>query len=193
MLLRQKLAGAAQPRLDFVEDEDDALARAKLANRADIARRRHEHAGLALDRLHEHRDRVWRDLSFKRFEISEWHDLEAAREGAEPRPCRWIGAETDDRHSAAVEIVGENDDLGLPLRHALDLITPFARHLDGGLHRFRAGVHRENLCGARQRAQFLAKRAKLVVAEGARGQREPRCLLDERFADFRMAMTLVDG
>ena len=49
----QELAGAAQPRLDFVEDQDDAFARAKLADRAHVTRRRHDHAGLALDRLHE--------------------------------------------------------------------------------------------------------------------------------------------
>ena len=38
-----------------------------------------------------------------------------------------VGAEADDAEGAAVEIVGADDDLGLAVRHALDLVAPFAQ------------------------------------------------------------------
>ena len=43
-----------------------------------------------------------------------------------PRDSR-VGGEADDGERAAVEIVGADDDLGLAVRHALDLVAPLAR------------------------------------------------------------------
>ena len=92
-----------------------------------------------------------------------------------------------------MEIVLENNDLRQALGHALHLIAPLARDLYRGLNGLRAGVHRQHFGGVRQRAQFLAERPELIIAEGARGQRQPRSLLNHRVSDLRMTVALVDG
>ncbi len=92
-----------------------------------------------------------------------------------------------------MKIVRENNDLGLSLGHALDLIAPLARDLDGGLHRLRAGVHGQDFGRLSQRAQLLAERSKLIVTEGARCERQPGRLRHHRIPDLGMTMALVDG
>ena len=66
-----------------------------------------------------------------------------------------------------------DDDLGLAVRHALDLVAPLAGHLDRGLHRLGAGVHRQHQVLAAQLGQPVAEVGELVVHERAAGQREP--------------------
>ena len=112
--------------------------------------------------------------------------------GPKPPRASGIGREADDAHGAAVEIVGADDDLGLAVRHALDLVAPFADRLDGGLHGLGAGVHRQDLVRAGECRDLLVEQRQLVVAEGARGQRQLLRLLDHRGQDLRMAMALVD-
>ena len=66
-----------------------------------------------------------------------------------------------------MKVLRADDDLGAIGRHALDLVAPFARHLERGLDRLGAGFHQQRLVRAGQRAEFRQERRELVVAEGA--------------------------
>ena len=92
-----------------------------------------------------------------------------------------------------MEVVGADDDLGLALGNALDLVAPLARGLDGGLDRLGAGVHGQRHVEAGQLVQFLVEQRQLVVAKGARGQRDLVRLLDHGLQNLGMAVSLVDG
>ena len=72
-----------------------------------------------------------------------------------PKPSRYCGfaGEADDGRGAAGEVAGGDDDLGLPGRHALDLVGPLARRLDRRLDRLGAGVHRQRAVHAGERAE----------------------------------------
>ena len=48
------------------------------------------------------------------------------------------------------------------------------------------------MCARVKRAEFFVERRQLVIAKGARGEREPRRLIDKRLHDARMAMALID-
>ena len=105
--------------------------------------------------------------------------------------CRRVGAEADDPKGAAVKIIGADDDLGLPVRHPLHLIAPFAHRLDRTFHRFGAAVHRQHLVGAGQRRDLFVEEGQLVVVKGARRQCQPARLLHHRGQDLRMAVALI--
>ena len=72
-----------------------------------------------------------------------------------------------------MEVPLEGHDDRLVRGHALDLVTPFAGRLDRRLHRLRAGVHRQHHLHARQRGEFGAERAELVMVERPADQRHP--------------------
>ncbi len=91
-----------------------------------------------------------------------------------------------------MEVVVEDQDLALVRRHALDRLPPLARELDGGLDRFCAAVHRQEAVVAGEGADLVAELAELVVAEGARAQRQTMSLLGESPHQARMAVSLVD-
>ena len=91
-----------------------------------------------------------------------------------------------------MEIVVENQDLALCRRHSLDGLSPLAGELDGRLHRFRPAVHRQEALEAGQRGDLLAEPAELVIAEGARTEREALRLLGELLDQARVAVPLID-
>src|SRR5215472_7841420 len=167
MLLREQLAGAAEPGLDLVEDQHHVVRTAEFAYLREIAGRWNDDAGFPLDRLDEEGDRVRRDRSLQRRGVAEGDDLEARRERPEMFACRWVGAEADDAEGASVEVVGADDDLGLPVRHTLDLVTPLAHGFDRTLHRRGTAVHRQHLVGAGKLRDLLVEGGKLIVVEGA--------------------------
>ena len=71
----------------------------------------------------------------QRLDVAERDDLEARGEGAEAVAVLLLGGEADDGDGAAVEVVGADDDLGLAVRDALDLVAPLARGLDAPFRR----------------------------------------------------------
>src|SRR4029077_9922296 len=96
MLLREQLSGAAEPGLDFVEDQHHVVRGAELAYLREIAGRRDDDAGPPLDRLDEEGDCVRRDRLLQRLGVAERNDPEARRERPEMLTCRRVGAEADD-------------------------------------------------------------------------------------------------
>ena len=193
VLLGEQLAGAAEPGLNLVEDQHHVMRGAEFADPREIARWWNDDAGLALDRLDEEGDGVRRDRLLQRPGVAEGDDFEARRERSEMVTGDRIGAETDDPERASMKIVGADDDLGLPIRHTLHLVAPFAHRLDRALHRFGAAVHRQHLVGAGQLRDLFVEGGELVVVEGAGSQRQSARLLHHGGEDFWMAVTLVDS
>ena len=92
-----------------------------------------------------------------------------------------------------MEIAGTDDDFGLVLGHAFDLVAPFSGGLDGRFHRFGAGVHQQAHFKAAELRQLLEQRPHLVITESAGSQSRPVHLGRHRFDDFRMAVALIQG
>src|ERR1700751_322403 len=131
------------------------------------------------------------DGLLQRLGVAEGNDPEARRERPEMLACRRVRAEADDTEGASVKIVGADDDLGLPLRHALDLVTPLAHGLDRALYRLGTAVHWQHLVGAGKLCDLFVKGGQLVVVEGAGGQRQFTRLFHHSGQDLRMAVALV--
>ena len=118
---------------------------------------------------------------------------EARRERPEAVARIRVGAEADDGERAAVEVVRADDDLGAVRRHALHFVAPLAHGLERGFDRLGAAVHRQDLVRVGELREVLVEEGELVVAEGARGERQLLRLLDHRGEDLRVAVALVHG
>ncbi len=193
MLFGQQFAGAAEAGLDFVQDHHHIVPTAQVTRLFQITRRRKDHAGLALNRLHHESNGLGRDRRFQGFDVAEGNDREPGRERPETMARHRIGAEPHDGDGAAVKIVGADDDPGTVRRYPFDLVSPLARHLDDGLDGFGPAVHRQHFVGARQVAQLLVKQAELVIAERAGRQGEFAGLVDHRGQNPGVAVPLIDG
>src|SRR6516162_4086142 len=80
MLLREQLAGAAEPGLDLIENQHHIVRTAELAYLREIAGRWNDDTGFPLDRLDKEGDCVRRDRSLQSRGVAEGDDLEARRE-----------------------------------------------------------------------------------------------------------------
>ena len=192
MLVCEEPAGASQSRLNLIDHEQHAIAPADVGRFAQKSFRRNRDAGLALNRLDQKRAGVGRDRVAQRRRIAERNDLEARRERPEAVAILLVGGEADDGDGAAVKIVGADDDLGLAIRNAFDLVAPLARGLHRGLDRLGARVHGQRHLVAGQLMQLLVEQRQLIVAKGARSQRDLVRLVEHGFHDFGMAVSLVD-
>ena len=192
VIAREHAPRAPEPRLDLVGDHEHVRTGTQLPSPAQIAGRRDDHAGLALDRLDEKGHRLVVQRSLERRQVAERDALEPGRVGPEARSRRGIVGEGDDRRRAAVEVLTADDDLRPAGLDPLDLIAPLASRLDRRLDRLGPGVHRQD---ALHRAGFGEPPAELpepVVAERAAGQREPLELLLRGRHEPRMAVTEVE-
>ena len=105
-------AGAAEPRLHLVEDQEHAVGIAQRPDAREIALRRNDDAGLALDRLDQHGGGLGRDRA-----RPTRRDRRTARRGSPARtgrnrPVLGFRREADDGRGAAVEVALRDDDLG---------------------------------------------------------------------------------
>ena len=158
----------------------------ELAQRLQEGPARKPDAALALDRLDENACGFLGDGGFRRFEVAERNLVEALDLRAEAGHVFRLIARGDRRQRAAVERAFEGENavaLGIA---AMAMIFP--RHLDGCLHRLRAGVGEEHLVGECRAAKpfgkpFLARHAIKIrsVPELAR-------LLGQRRNEMRMGM-----
>ena len=120
VLAGERAAGASEPGLDLVGDEQHPMLAGQLAYPGQVARRRDPYAGLALDRLQQHGDDVVGDRVAERCQIPVRDGDEAGGVRAEMIMGQRVVGEADDRGGPAVEVAGRDDDLGLAVRHALD-------------------------------------------------------------------------
>jgi len=178
--------------MHLVEDQQHAVAVAPFAQRAQPAVWRNDHAGLALDRLHQHRADVVAGNRFERREIAEVEQPEPVVERAEVGARRRVGREAHDRRRAAVEVVACGKNRCVPGRDAFDPVAPASRRLDRGLDRLGAGVHRQCALEARNAAQLLEEGAEPIVVERPRRDAHARKLRLRRRHQPRMAMPVSD-
>ena len=123
--------------------------------------------------------------------IAEGNDFESRSEGTEAVAILFVGRKADDGDGAAMKIVGADDDLGFVLRNALDLVAPLARGLERGFDGLGAGVHGQRHVEAGQIVEFLVEQRELLVAEGARGERDFPRLLVQSLQNLGMTVSLV--
>ena len=191
MVAGEQLAGAAQAGLNFIGHEQDVVAAAQVGHGPQVPGGRHDDAGLALDGLQQHGGGVGRNRVLQGRRVAIGDGDEAGREGAERVAVGGLGGERNDAQGAAVEVPRGGDDLRLAGREALDGVAPLAGQLQGGLHCLGAGVHRQREVVAGERVQGFIEQPELVVAEGARGQRELLRLLHQGRHNSRVAVALV--
>ena len=153
--------------------------------------RRHDDAGLALDRLDQHGRGLRRDRALDGGEIAERHRAEARRERPEAVAVVGLGRERDDGGGAAVEVAVGDDDLGAVAGDAFDAVAPAAGRLDRGLHRLGAGVHRQRGVEPGELANFFQEGAEPIAVIGARRHREALGLRLERGQDAWMRMPVA--
>ncbi|MGC0369449.1 hypothetical protein RKD05_001701 [Microbacterium sp. SLBN-111] len=188
---RERLAHAAEARLDLVGDEQHVVLGADLPHPAEEPLRRDDDAGLALDRLEEHRGGVLVDRGGDGIRVSVGHMDEAGRVRTEVVVRGGVVAETDDRRGAAVEVTVRDDD-GRGIRgDALRPVAPRAGDLDAGLDRLRAGVHRQHEILAAQLRERRGEGTELVVVEGAARERQTLQLLAGGGEDRRVPVAEV--
>src|SRR5919197_2414975 len=108
--------GAAEAGLDLIKDEQNAVPVADLAQVCEIALRRDDDAGLALNGLDEDSCREGRDRRLKRTSVAERHRDKARREWAKTAPVRGLGRKANERRGAAMEIVCRNNNFRLAIR-----------------------------------------------------------------------------
>ena len=95
VFLGEQLSRPPKAGLNFVQDENHALACAKLAGAAEITLGRDDDASLALDWLKKYSGGIGRDRFLKRLDVSVRDYPEAGAKWTESLPGRRIGAEAD--------------------------------------------------------------------------------------------------
>jgi hypothetical protein len=164
---RERRPGAAEAGLDLVRDHENLPAARDVADRRQEIGGRHDDAGLALDRLEQHRDGVVVDRGLERIDVAVRHGDEPGRVWTEVRARLLIVAEADDRRRAAVKVARHHDDLRAAVGHALHAIAPRAGDLHRGLDRLGARIHGQHHVFAGERGERLGERAESVVVERA--------------------------
>src|SRR5664280_7423 len=134
--------GSAEAGLDLVGAEQHLLFGAQPPYLAQEAGGWDVHPGLALDGFEQYRGGVYVDGGGQCGDVSKRHHPKARHVRPEPGPGHRLRGEADDRAGAPVEVVRRDNDVGLVSGDALHLVAPLAGDLDGGLDRFRPGVHR---------------------------------------------------
>ena len=105
----------------------------------------------------------------------------------------WISGGGHSQHRAAMEVPLSEHNLGLVFRDSLHVIAPAPDQLHRRLHCFGSGVHGQEFVVAEQFGGKLSVLPKSVVVEGARGEREPCCLVSECSYDLGVCVALIEG
>ena len=142
---RERGAGAAEPGLDLVGDEEHvvlgAQRRGRPAGSRRAGRRRPARPGSARG-ARRRWSRRWRRRSACGVAVRD--DAEPGRVRAEAAARVGVGGERHDRRRAAVEVAVGDDDRRAVGGHALDVVAPLAGGLDRGLDGLGARVHRQH-------------------------------------------------
>jgi hypothetical protein len=188
-------AGAAEARLDLVDDQQDVARGAQFARGAQESRRRRDYAGFALDRFDQDRAGVLVDRLAESRDVAEVEVPEPRRERAEVGAVVVFGGETDHGRGSSVEIAAGDDDLGPVRVDTLGAITPATRGLDGRLDRFAAAARRQRACLAIEVGhldQLGEEGREFCRVVSARGYRHPLRLFDQGADQARMRVAVAD-
>ena len=154
-LVGEQLAGAAHAALHLVEDEQQAVLVAQLAQALQELVGADAHAALALHRLDHDGGRLGPDRLLDGLQVAERHEIEARRRLAEAFQILLVAGGGDGGERAAVEGALEGDDapaLGMAVG---EVVAP--RQLDGALAGLGAGIAEEHLVGEGRLAQPLGQ------------------------------------
>ena len=184
-------ARPAETGLDLVGDHQDVVPRAQFPDRRQVALAGYVHPGLSLDRLEEDGHGVFVDRFLDRGDVVEGDDAKTRGVRPEALTGVGVGAERDDRDRAPVEVLRTADDFLPAVDDALFLDAPQARHLEGGLHRLRAGVHRQGHRESGVPAEFFQELSHPIVVECATGERHPVGLFLQGTDDPGVTVPLV--
>src|SRR6266516_527029 len=110
------------------------MALADFGGAGKITLRRHVHAPFALDGFNQEGDGIGSNSCFQCFRIAIWNDLEARREWSKTVAVLIFGAKADDGRRSPVKVAMTDNNLGLTVSNALDLITPLANQFDRRFH-----------------------------------------------------------
>ena len=145
LLYGEKAARASDSRLHLVNDEQQAMAIAKPAQRLQKVPRERAHAAFALNRFDEHARRFGSYQRFDGGKIAERRGIEAFDLWTEALDIFWIAAGGERRERAPVKRALEGDE-AVAMRLAFGRVK-FARGLDRAFDRFRAGITEEDEIG----------------------------------------------
>ena len=106
MLVSKQLARAAEPGLDLIADEEHVVFAADRGDLGEIACRRNDDTGLALDGLDQKGGGVGRNGSPQRFGVSEWNAAKSGCKRSKPVTVLRLGGKTDHTDGAAMEVAG---------------------------------------------------------------------------------------
>ena len=141
----EETAGAADAGLHLVENQQQAVLVAQLAQAAQALRRHRTHAALALDRLDQDGGGLGTDGRLQRGMITERHLVEALDLRAEAFKILLLAAGRDRGQRAAVEGAFESDDAET-FGVAPDRVI-LAGHLDRAFERLGTRIGEEHLVG----------------------------------------------
>jgi len=184
----------AEPRLHLVRNHQHAVLGAQLPHPAQVPGRRHHHARLALDGLKHEGAHVWvgGQRRVERLQVAVRDEVHVAQEGTEAFAAARVARRRAGRERAAPEVALAKEHCRLVVRHALDVVSPPPRELDGGLAALDSRVHGEHAVEAEEVGHELRVLAEHGVVEGARRERQLGGLRVERLEDRRVGVTLVD-
>ena len=155
VLIGEQIAGAAHAALDLVEDQQQAVVVAQLAQGAQERVRHHAHAALADDRLDEDAGGLAARSPSSQPRDRRRHLVETVDRRPEAVEIFFVSGGGNRRQRAAVERAFEGDD-AIALRLALAGLI-MARHLDRALDRLGAGILEEHGVGKGRRAQSVGE------------------------------------
>jgi hypothetical protein len=90
-----------------------------------------------------------------------------------------------------VEVLSNREYQRLILWDALDLVSPLARNLDGGLHCLSSGIHWQDHVKPKQLGCILGEAWKNIIVECSTAKGKPRCLLGQGLDELGVAVALV--
>src|ERR1700677_3292024 len=186
VLIGKEAPGAADAGLHFVEDQEEAMPIADLAQTAQERGRDNAHPALALDRLDHDHARLRPDRRLDRLEVGQRNLVEAVDLGAEAVEIFGLAPGGDHGERPAMERAFESEG-AVALGVAVNRMAP-ARHLDRRLVGLGAGIGEENEVGEGRIDEAPGKALPLGILVQVRNMPEFRALSRQRFDEVRMGV-----
>ena len=182
----ERMAGSAQPALNFVGNQERARSRARLRDRRGERRRERTDAAFALYRLGDDRGGGPRHRRGERLWIVDRHELHARQQRFERLAIVRIRRDRERPERTAVERFFERDEFGARLAFRVPVA---AREFQAGFHRFRAAVAEKRARQTRQLREMLGELTLIRVIKEIRRVQQRLRLVGDRPRQTRMRMS----
>ncbi len=158
----EKTPGPADAALDLVENQQQSIFVANLAQGLQILGRGHADPALALDRLDQHGGGLGRDRGAQFVHVVEGDLIEAVHRGREARHMLRVGRRRQGGERPPVKRAGQGDD-AVALGFAALVVVP-AHRLEAAFQRLGARIAEEHPLGEAGRAEALGEALALGYA-----------------------------